>query len=465
LKDTVRKNTEKGISYFCNKTASEISKSGVKEFEVYGGSAVNNEIEIFDGEIESLAFSDTKGIGIRIFNKGRVGYAYTSNLEDSAIKDCVGRSIENSRISTKDIYNYLPSKNDFLYPGNLVDKKSLFSEKFESFNVEEKTKLVKELEKIARKKDKRITGINDLIYNDVRSETVILNSSGFTDSYETTSAFVYLSVISREKSDTSTGDYFGCARDLSYFDIEDIADNAAKRSTWLLGAKKISSRKADLLLDPFVSAQFLQVIAGILTADAVQKGKSLFKGQIGNKIFSVDIKIIDDGTLPDGLASKPFDAEGAPKGRTVVFDKGILQTFLYDTYTARKENKLSTGNAVRASYMSSPQTGISNFYLENGKIPFTRMIDKIDKGLYVTDIIGVHSGINPVSGQISVGAKGLFIEKGSISYPVKEITIATDISSFCGHIAETGNDLKFLPSGGYVGSPSVIVKDITISGA
>jgi len=239
---------------------------------------------------------------------------------------------------------------------------------------------------------------------------------------------------------------------------------AVKRSTSLLGAKKIRSTKMDLLLDSFVSAQLLQVIAGILAADSVQKGKSLFKGQLGAKIFTADINIIDDGTLEKGLSSKPFDAEGVPKGRTAVFNNGILKTYLYNTYTARKDNTLSTGNAVRASYKSSPQTGISNFYLEPGKTAVKDMISKTDKGFYVSDIIGVHSGINPISGQISVGAKGLLIEKGSITVPVKEITIATDIFSFCKSITDTGDDLKFLPSGGYTGSPSLLVKDITVSG-
>ena len=233
----------------------------------------------------------------------------------------------------------------------------------------------------------------------------------------------------------------------------------------LLGAKKIKSVKTDLLIDPFVGAQFLQVISDVLSADAVQKGKSLFRDRLNTDIFSINLNIFDDGTLKDGLSSKPFDGEGVPKGRTAIFKNGKLKTYLYNSYTARKDGRLSTGNAVRASYKSPPQKGVSNFYLEPSKKTREELLKKIDKGFYVTDIIGLHSGTNPVSGTISVGAKGIWVEKGSPAFPVKEVTLATDILSLCRNISDTGNDLKFLPSGGYIGSPSIIVRDITVSGS
>ncbi|MBM3699978.1 MAG: TldD/PmbA family protein [Actinobacteria bacterium] len=454
---------KENITYYCKKACSLTGKK-VSEYEVYGAESTHNEAEIFNGNIESLSFSGEKGIGIRVFKKGKTGYAYTSNLEENEIIACIDKAVENADISTCDIYNYLPSPKDYLYSGDTVNRKTLFSDNFESFTIEQKIELAKKLESCAKSIDKRVSAVSDLIYDDVCSDTVIMNSNGFDDSYKSTSAFIYIGIISRDNSDTSTGDYFGYERDLSFFKIEEIAEMAVKRSTSLLGAKKIKSGKMDLLLHPFVSAQLLQVLAGILAADSVQKGKSIFKGHLGKKIFALDINIIDDGTLEKGLSSKPFDAEGVPKGRTVVFENGILQTYLYNTYTARKDSRLSTGNSVRASYKSPPQTGISNFYLEAGKTTVDDMIAKTDKGFYVTDIIGVHSGINPISGQISVGAKGLLIEKGSLTVPVKEVTIATDIFSFCKSITDTGNDLKFFPSGGYAGSPSLLVEDITVSG-
>ena len=205
-------------------------------------------------------------------------------------------------------------------------------------------------------------------------------------------------------------------------------------------------------------------MAGVLAADEVQKGKSLFKDKIGTKVFSKDVTIMDDGTLIDGLASRPFDGEGVPKGKTLVFDGGVLLTYLYDVNSARKDKKLTTGNAVRASYRSSPQIGVSNFYIKPSGKETENIFEKVNRGFFVTDIIGLHSGTNPISGQISVGAKGFLIKNGSLEAPVKEVTIATDILSFCKNLDKIGKDLKFLPAGGYIGSPSILIKEISVSG-
>ncbi len=449
----------------CRLAAERVSIKDVDEYEVYMASSVQNEIEIFDGDIENLSFSETKGIGFRVFKDNKVGYAYTSNIHEHEIDKCIIKAIENSRITTRDENNYLPGPQDYNYPAGKTDRASLFSDKFLDFTTEDKIRISKDLELLAKKKDKRITGVSNLIYDDNIAEIAIINSKGFEDSYKTSSAFLYLGLIARDGEDVSTGDYFGYSRSPQELDIEIIAKNAVERSTALLGARKIKSQTIDLLLDPYVALQFLGIIAGIICADAVQKGKSLLAGKIGSRIFSKDFNIIDDGTLNTGMASKPFDGEGVPKGKTMVFENGILKSYLYNTYTARKDKTLSTGNASRGSYKSLPETGISNFYIEPSIKTKDHILSKIDRGFYVLDIIGLHSGINPVSGQMSVGAKGIFIDKGLLTFPVKEVTIATDLLSFCSSLAEVGDDLKFMPSGGYIGSPSMLLKDITLSGS
>ena len=467
LNNTAKSNSDKkskDLVFYCSSAASMLSRKAVDEFEIYGLSSVSNSIEIFNLNVENLSFSDTRGLGFRVFKNGRIGYAYTSNLEELEIEKCIEKAVANSTVTSKENYNYLPQESEFKYKKNLVDRKYLFSEKFIEYSIEDKIRLAKHLEIITKKRDKRVKGINNLIYEDNLAEVAIINSAGFCDSYKTSSAFIYESVVSRDGDDNSTGDYFGYERDPEKLDIELISENAVNRSLVMLGAKKIKSQVINVLLDPFVAAQFLGVIAGILTADAVQKGKSLFKGRIGDKIFNKDFNIIDDGTLKEGLSSKPFDGEGVPKGRTIIFEKGVLRTYLYNTFTARKDNTLSTGNAVRSSYKSPPETGISNFYIEPSTLSFDDLIREMDRGFYVMDIIGLHSGVNPVSGHISVGAKGLWIENGIISFPLKEVTIATDILSFCKNLEKVGSDLKYLPAGGYIGSPSMLVSNVTVSG-
>jgi PmbA protein len=436
----------------------------VDEFEIFSAGAVSTEIEIYNGSIETLSFSDSTGIGIRIFKNRSIGYAYTAVLDSKSIEDCIEKAVSNSRITKKEEHNYLPKPEEYKFKEKLVDDSMLYREDMLKLDTRSKISLSKKLEKLTKGKDKRIENINNVTYSDGIYETAMLNSAGFSDRYRSTSCLIYVVAISRQNGDVSTGDFFDCGRTASDLDLEKVAKTAASRSVSVLGGKKIKSGRVDLLLDPVVSSQFLSVIGGSLTADAVQKGKSLFKGKIGQKIFSIDADVFDDGTLPFGLASKPFDGEGVTKGKTCVFEKGYLKTYLHNTYTARKDRTLSTGNAVRASYRSTPVVGASNFYIKPSDTGFDELLASIDSGFYVMDIIGLHSGVNIISGQMSVGAKGIWIEKGSLKYPVKEVTIATDILSFCRSIKKVGKDLLFLPWGGYTGSPSMVVGDIMVGG-
>ncbi len=448
----------------CKDAALKINKHKVDEFEIFAASSVENEIEIFKGKVETLSFSDSIGIGIRIFKDRSIGYAYTTVLEEKSIEDCIRKAVSNSRITNREDYNYLPREEESVLKKKLIDDRSLFHEDFLDYTIESKVELAKKLEVLTKSKDARIVDIDSVGYHDSIYETAILNSAGFCDKYKTTTCLIYVSAISKQEEDTSTGDFFGCAREPAGLDLEEIAQKAANRSISVLGGEKIKSQRADLLLDPVVSAQLLGVVAGCLTADSVQKRKSLFEGKIGQKIFSIGANIFDDGTMPDGLSSRPFDGEGIIKGKTRVFEDGYLRTYLYNTYTARKDKTRSTGNAVRASYRSTPEVGISNFYMEPSDIGFERLLSDIDRGFYVIDVIGLHSGVNPISGQMSMGAKGIWIENGSFKQPVREVTIATDILSFCKSIKKIGNDLRFIPAGGYIGSPSLLVNDIMISG-
>lgn len=452
------------LERICTDTASKITPGKVDQWEIFAARSLENEIDVFDGKIETLSFSDSTGIGIRVFKGNSVGYAYTAVLEEDAVTGTVKKAIENSKITKSDKLNYLPTEKDYLYSKNQVDKKVLFDSDYLKVPVTRKIEMAKELEVLTKKADSRVTGVTNVMYSDGISEVAILNSNGLSDSYNTTIALVYVNAISRKNGDTSTGDYFGISRNPSDIDLGSIASKAAKRSVSILGGKKIKSQSLDIVLDPMVAAQFMAIISSTLNADSVQKGKSLFKGKIGKKILGIEADIYDDGTLPDGLASRPFDGEGVIKGKTSVFEKGILKTYLYDTYTARKDRTLSTGNASRASYRSTPSVGASNFYISPGSHHPEDIIGSVSKGFYVMDIIGLGSGTNPISGQMSVGAKGLLIENGKLTSPVKEVTIATDILKFLKSFKMIGNDLKFIPAGGYLGSPTILVENISISG-
>ena len=370
----------KELEKVCGETAAKIPPGSADQWEIFAARNLENEIDVFNGDIDTLSFSDSTGIGIRVFKDDSIGYAYTAVLEEDAISDTIKKALDNSKITKRDKLNYLPTKKDHKYSKNQVDKKLLFDKDYLKVSITEKIEIAKELEILTKKADRRVSGVTNVIYNDGISEVAILNSSGLSDSYNTTIALVYVNAISRKDGDTSTGDYFGISRNPSDIGLADIAAKAAERSVSILGGKKINSQSMDIVLDPMVAAQFMAVIASTLNADSVQKGKSLFKDSIGKKIFDIEADIFDDGTLPAGLASRPFDGEGVIKGKTAVFGKGILKTYLYDTYTARKDRTLSTGNATRASYRSAPSVGASNFYISPGSHTREDIIGSVSKG-------------------------------------------------------------------------------------
>ena len=208
MEDMVKRKNGKSLADFCKDASLKIKKLEVDEFEIYGASSTHNELELFNEQIDNLSFAETKGLGIRIFKDKRVGYSYTSILDENNIEKCIDKAFYNSKITFQEEFNYLPLESEFKNSKGIIDKKILFSEDFFNFDIKQKIQLAKELEILAKKKDKRVTGVNNLIYDDSLDEVMILNSTGFFDSYRTTSAFIYLSVISKEKDDTSTGRFF-----------------------------------------------------------------------------------------------------------------------------------------------------------------------------------------------------------------------------------------------------------------
>ncbi len=446
------------------KTASKISADQADAYEIFGLSSTETDIEAYDAHIESLSFSDSSGMGIRIIKNGAVGYAFTSFLGEEKIMECIQKAAVNARATTGEDLNLLPGQKDYLYKHRALGPHALYDEKFHHYSTEHKTDAAKKLEEITIKKDKRITGVSSASYHDSDVKAAIINSAGFRDHYRKSACYMVVNAIAKQKEDTSTGYYFGFGKHMGQICLEDIAAHAAKRSVALLGAQKIQSKKVDILLDPLVGSQFLGVIADALTADSVQKGKSLFADRVGEKLFSIDLDIYDDGTMAQGLASAPFDGEGVYKGKTAVFAKGILKTYLYNTYTARKDGTQSTGNASRFSYRSVPSVGVSNFYMSGGKDSFQTLLSGMHEGFYVMDIIGLHSGANAVTGDISVGAKGLWVKNGDFTHAVKEVTIATNFLDFMKSISKTGDTLTFIPSQGFIGSPALLVKDMMVSG-
>ena len=233
----------------------------------------------------------------------------------------------------------------------------------------------------------------------------------------------------------------------------------------MIGAGKPASRACPVVLDPTVAASFVALIGRGLAASAVQRGRSPFAERLGEEVAAAVLTLHDDGLDPQGFASAPFDAEGVPRRRTSLIEGRTLRSFLYDTYTARRGAAVSTGNASRAGYRSRPSVSASNLIVAPGELDPEALLREAGDGVLVTDVAGLHSGVNPVSGVFSVGASGRAIRGGEPAEPLREFTIAGDLVSMLSAVSAVGRDSRWVPFGGSVRAPSLLISEMTVAGS
>jgi PmbA protein len=262
-----------------------------------------------------------------------------------------------------------------------------------------------------------------------------------------------------------TGLGVGLGRDPAALDPEAIGGEAAERALALVGARQPESRRCPVVLDAFVAASFVGFIGSMLSADAVQRGRSLFADREGDEVADPHFALVDDHTDAGGPSSAPFDGEGSPARRTPLIEGGRLLTFLFDVRTARKAGRATTGNAGRGSYRSPPAVGTSNLIVAAGEEGFEALVARAGDGLLVTDVAGLHSGVNPVSGTFSVGASGRLIRDGELAEPVRELTIASDLVSMLKSVRAVGSEARWGPFGGSVKAAPILIGEMSVSGS
>jgi PmbA protein len=265
-----------------------------------------------------------------------------------------------------------------------------------------------------------------------------------------------------DDAETQTGFGFSVGRSPLEFDLDKAAREASERATRLLGATKPASKRTTVVLDPMVTAQFLGVISSTLNGEAVVKGRSLFAERLGDEVAAPLVTLIDDPTNPRAYSSTDVDGEGLAARRNVLIQDGVLKQFVHNTYSARRAGTVSTGNATRGGFAGTPGVGCLAMSLVPGTRSQAELVSDIDDGLLVQSVQGLHSGVNPVSGDFSTGAAGLLIVNGDVGAPVREFTIASTLQRMLLDIVEIGGDLDWLPmrSNGM----SLVIRDITLSG-
>ena len=430
---------------------------GAADVEVYGEQSTSHRIKVYRQEVEQLTAAQRRGVGVRVFSAGAVGHAYTSDLSDGALDDVVQRAIDNAAVSDPDEFAALPA------PAGEPADVDPFDPRLVAATDAQRIAIALEVEATSLAADPRVKTVEDTMYVDGDGEVFIASTSGVRGSYRAGQCYAFAYVLAEQGGQVETGYAYSVGRALEELDPAAVGTEATERATRLLGARKCPSMKAPVILDPYVSAAFFGVLSSALTADAVQKNRSLFAGREGERVAGELLELVDDGTLADGLESAPFDGEGVPSGRTPLITGGVLQGFLYDTYTARKAGRASTGNGMRGGYSGLPGVRPTNLVVAGPATPLAEIVAGTERGVLVTDAVGIHSGANPISGEFSVGISGVLIEGGEFTTPVHEVTLAGDIVGMLTGIRALGDDARWVP-GGSILTPSVVIDGMAIGG-
>ncbi|MBI4683575.1 MAG: TldD/PmbA family protein [Nitrospirae bacterium] len=447
---------------FASEVISLALKSGAEQAEVYLKSAGSLTLEVKNQEIDAVESSLSFGYSLRIIKNQRLGFSYSTS--DSETGTVVKNAIESSEWSDADEYLGLPSnsRHEALGTGRL-DSLEIFDKEIEALKEEEAITYVLTIEKAAKDFDNRIKKIRKASATFTNGEIYVLNSNGVDIFYPYTKCIAQVMAVAEENGEGQMGWDFNGSRFLKDLSFDEIGRNAAKRAVQLLGSRKISTAKVPVILDNSVVSEFLGILASSLSAESVQKGRSLLKDKIGHKVMASGINIVDSGITPRRLGTVPVDGEGVATSEKVLIREGILQHYLHNTYTAKKAGVNSTGNAVRGGYSGLPSVGITNLSISavsaSDVMPFISLLNSLDNGLYITEAMGVHTA-NPISGEFSVGVSGLWIERGKVKFPVKEAVISGDMLSLFSKIEAIGDDLRFY---GNIGTPSLLIGPTDIS--
>jgi PmbA protein len=416
-------------------------------------------IKVSKGEVEQLSQSSSRGLGVRVIDAGRTGYAYTSDLSDEGIEQTWRTARELAQVATADEFRRLPDPQPI--PDEDLD---IWDKNLPDVPTADKIALLKQVERAALDFDPRVILAEFCTYGDAISHVYLANSRGFAGEFGRTIAYgLTLGIARGEDGNMANAFGMGASNFFHELDASQIGREAGEKAVSLLNGKPVETQVGTVILDHFVGAQILAALAQALSAEAWQKKRSFLMDRMGQQVGSDMVTLMDNGRLKGGMASAPFDGEGVPTAATRLIDEGVLQNLVYDSYSARKAGKASTGNAQRMGHRSLPTLGPSNFYMQPGHLSRDEIIAGVEKGLYVLSVMQT-GGIDPITGDCSMGANGLWIEHGKIVGPVAGVTVATTLDGFLNNITQVGSDLRMVPMFGAIGVPTLRVDNVTIGG-
>jgi PmbA protein len=390
-------------------------------------------LEVRNGQMETVQESSSHGVGFRVFMEGKMGFAHSNDLSDASLNQAIAAAVEFAGHMTPDENNVLPTDT------GVTPVEGLFDPELANVSMDTKIDLATRVEALAMA-DSRITKSDGARWGEGEGTVYLANSNGLAKSYRSSGCSFGVSVVAEKGDQKSSGGEY-CSRRF-FADLltpEEVAEKAARSAWEMLDPRMVRTQRAPVIFDPDVAGALLGGILGAINGERVLQGASFLAGRIGERIASDLLTIVDDGTLPKGLASAPFDGEGVPTQRRVVIDKGVLKGFMYNTAVAHRAGTQSTGNASRGGYASLPGIGAHAFYVMAGTTDPEAIVRATPNGLYLKGVTGY--GIDPVSGNFSGGAQGLWIENGRLAFPVRGLTIAATAAEMLNEIDRVGTDL------------------------
>lgn len=429
-----------------------------EDVEAFVAHQSETEIRAYNGDVESLTTASSQGVGVRVVRRGRQGFSYAATLDDRTLREVFAEARDNSSFADPDEFAGVASP-DGVVPASL----DVYRADLADFSAADKVALAIELEKAARAADPRVSGVESAEYADSMCSYAVATSRGAAGASQETGCYLAVFSLASERGETQTGFGFSVGRHPDELSVDEAAADSAARATRLLGAVKPPTCRVAAVLDPYVTAQVLGVIGATLSGEAVLKGRSLFAHRMGEQVGAPSLTLTEDATDPEAFSASATDAEGLATRRVPLIVDGVLQAFLYDTYSGRRAGTASTGSAVREGFKGTPGVGARALRLEPGRRLQPEMVSDVDDGVLVQGVVGLHSGVNPVSGDFSVGAEGLRIRGGEVAEPVREITVASTLQRLLLNVTEVGADVQRLPMS--AAGVSLAIADVTMSGA
>jgi PmbA protein len=429
---------------------------GDEQIEAFVGRSTSTSVRVHGGEIESLTQATTAGIGVRVVQDGRQGFAYAGSLDPAAIAGAVAEARDNAVYAQAEPWVGLAEPDGVEPPAF-----DLWRDGLAALPADRKVDLAIGLERAVRERDPRITGVRVSQWGDGSGVGAVATSTGIAVAGRSTYCMLSVQALASDGDETTTGYGVSVGREPADIDPDEAARDAVERATRLLGAVQPETGAVTLVLEPRMAATVLGVVAATLNGESVLKGTSPFADRVGEPIASPSLTLVDDPTDPRSLGADTHDGEGLATRRVALIDGGVLQGFLHNTMTGRRAGVPSTASAVRG-FRSTPSVGAQALAVAPGAGTLDELVAGVDHGVLVQSMTGLHSGVNPVSGDFSVGVEGLMVRGGERAEPVREATVASTLQRLLLDVAAVGGEIEWTPGG--TGAVALVIPGVTLSG-